>query len=78
LNDVYRPIVNNLAKISELRIYNRWGDIMYDINTATNKTGWDGTHNGKKQPSDNYVYYTKIVHPDGKEFLQEGTVTLIR
>lgn len=77
-NDLFRPVMSSLAKLEALKVYNRWGDLMYDLSTATNKDGWDGVWNGKLQPSDLYIYYTKIKHPDGKEFIKEGSFMLIR
>ena len=47
------------------------------METADNKEGWDGTWNNKDQEADLYIYYILIEQPD-KDFLKEGTVTLIR
>lgn len=78
LNDIFRAVVNPLAEVNDFRVYNRWGDKVYDMSTATNKEGWDGNWSGKKQPSDQYTYFIKITNPGGEEFLEEGPVSLIR
>ena len=77
LNEVFKPIISKFAKISEFRIYNRWGDLVYNMETADNKEGWDGKYNGVAQKADQYMYYITVVHPD-KEFVTEGVVNLLR
>ena len=77
VNELYRPVVHRLSVIEDLRIYNRWGDLVYDMSTATNKAGWDGKYNGQAQSEDLYIYYVKVKNP-AEEYIQEGTVSLIR
>jgi len=37
-----------------LKIFNRWGKLIYQSNDIDN--GWDGTIDGKSQPQDSYLY----------------------
>lgn len=62
-NDVYGPYfppsLQGVYTISAFRIYNRWGQLVYD------GTGyWDGTFNGTLQPAGTYFYYITITGPD--------------
>ena len=59
----------------EFRIYNRWGQLVYDNDTP--ETGWDGNVNGNPAPSDVYVYKIVLNLPDG-QVEETGEVTLIR
>ncbi len=78
LNDTYRPVINYLLTMTEMRVYNRWGDLVYNMSTAENKNGWDGKFQGQDQGQGLYTYFIKVVHPDGSDYLQEGQVSLIR
>jgi len=63
-------------EIQSFRIWNRFGDLVYDNNNPT--TGWDGRIDGKLAPSDVYLYHISIRKFTGviEEF--RGDVTLIR
>ena len=64
-----------------MKIFNRWGDIVYNNNAAP---GWDGKFTGVAQPIGTYVYSIVFTYPDinqggilvDKSFT--GTVSLIR
>jgi gliding motility-associated-like protein len=63
VNDVYGPYIpaalQNFWSIVEMRIYNRWGQLVYNGNGY-----WDGTYNNVLQPADTYVYYITLYGPD--------------
>lgn len=58
------------------RIYNRWGEKVFETNDITE--GWDGTWRGDKVKPDVYDYYLEGFCIDGQSFLIQGNVTLIR
>jgi gliding motility-associated-like protein len=75
-NDVLRPIAVGMGKIEYFRIYNRWGQLVFQ--TTVNGRGWDGRINGKEQKTDNYVWEVKATDFRGNPYFGKGTVTLIR
>jgi len=77
INNVFRPIMSEYGEIIDFRVYNRWGDIVYDWKKSDNKNGWDGKLNGKDQASDLYMYYIAVKSFDEIR-TKEGAVTLIR
>ncbi len=77
LNNVFKPVISEYATVLDFRIYNRWGAIVYDMSTADNKEGWDGTFNGQDQEAGVYIYFLNIDH-FSENFKKEATVTLIR
>jgi gliding motility-associated-like protein len=77
VNNLFRPVISTFASIKDFRVYNRWGQLVYDMSTADNKEGWDGTWNDQDQEADLYIYYMTIEQPD-KDVTHEGTITLIR
>ncbi len=67
----------------EYRIYNRWGELIFQTNDP--EKGWDGTHhaNGEPQPVGTYVYYVRatVRKEETGELAQKtlkGNITLIR
>ncbi|HEU4554218.1 MAG TPA: gliding motility-associated C-terminal domain-containing protein [Chitinophaga sp.] len=75
-NDVFRPKVYDNISRYHIRIFNRWGAVIYDGNNW--QTGWDGTYKGAPQDQQTYIYICTYV--DGRHRPQElkGTVTLVR
>lgn len=62
-NDFFYPHIpqGSSAVVTSLRIYNRWGQLVYDNPGAP---GWDGTFNGAMQPSGTYYFYLTLTGPD--------------
>lgn len=81
VNDYIGPMAFGVTKI-DLRIYNRWGQLVYHTNDPQvaylpNK-GWDGKYQGKPQAMDAYAYTLHVVFNDGTEATKQGSITLIR
>ncbi len=58
------------------RVYNRWGNLVYDNDTPS--TGWDGMHLQSQAPTDVYAYYIELNITDCGVKSKKGNVTLIR
>lgn len=69
----------DLVTIRVMRIYNRWGQLVFE--SATEEE-WNGEYEGKLAPSDVYVYYVELENttlPEGKQIeMMSGDVTLVR
>jgi gliding motility-associated-like protein len=83
-NDVFYPQFNgpnSPAHATAFRIYDRWGQMVYD---NPNAPGWDGNYGGKAQPSEAYMYFITVEYPDPadptktKSKSVEGSVMLFR
>ncbi len=59
-----------------LRIYNRWGQVVFESNSQF--MGWDGTYRGNPQPMDVYAYTLEATYFDGTKTTRKGDITLIR
>ena len=64
-------------KSAQMRIFNQWGQMIKELNDPT-VTGWDGTYNGKAQPTGVYVYVVKITYFNNKTETRSGSINLIR
>ncbi|MEZ4903105.1 MAG: gliding motility-associated C-terminal domain-containing protein [Spirosomataceae bacterium] len=75
VNDSFGPKGQFVDK-SRLIVYNRWGQVLYETNNATQ--GWDGTLNGQPAVEGTYVYRIEITDSLGQNFIKTGTVLLVR
>ncbi len=76
LNDVFRGIPAGMRSTDYFRVYDRFGKLIFETNRYLR--GWDGTYQGKPQPTGTYVYIIKGIDKNGKSVLQKETVLLIR
>jgi gliding motility-associated-like protein len=76
LNDYLHPVAAGFTEITYFRIYNRWGELLFDI--KSNELGWDGIHKGRPQESQTVVWIAEGIGADGKLYKQRGSSILIR
>jgi gliding motility-associated-like protein len=75
LNDVFRAIPVGIVNTEWFRIFNRYGEIIFQTNQWLK--GWDGFYKGKKQPMGNYIWIIKGTDKNGKIIEMKGTVMLM-
>ena len=76
LNDVFRAVPVGIAKTDWFRIFNRYGQLVFETNQWLK--GWDGKFKGKVQPMGVYVWVVKGVDKNGRVVEMKGTVMLIQ
>jgi gliding motility-associated-like protein len=73
---------SDVKEVKSFRIFNRWGDMVYQAQNflpeASDKFGWNGRASGKPQNPDVYIYVIEFVTKTGILLTQKGDVTLIR
>lgn len=80
-NDVFYVRGKGVNRIHSLRVFNRWGQIVFekrDIMPNDPSAGWDGTFNGKKADMDVYIYIAEVICENSAIVPLKGDVTLIR
>lgn len=75
-NDIFKPIPVGIVSTELFRVYNRYGEIMFETNRYMN--GWDGNYKGIAQPVGNYVWVLKGKGRNGKIIEMRGNVVLVR
>lgn len=73
-NNIFRVVTNGNVTVERMRIFSRWSQLIF---TDESGEGWDGTQNGKKLPSDTYVYIVELTLPNGEKIEETSEVTLI-
>jgi gliding motility-associated-like protein len=80
-NDIFYPRGKGIFNIKSFRIFNRWGELVFErANFKANDAsyGWDGTYKGKELPNDAYVYSIEIMCDNTNITAAKGTITLLK
>ena len=80
-NDVFYPRGSGLFQIKNLKIYNRWGEIVFErsvFNANDESAGWDGTLKGTKLPPDVFVYMVEVLCDNNQSIIFKGNISLLR
>lgn len=80
-NEIFYPRGTSLNRAKVLRIFNRWGEVVFErhdfaVNNPAN--GWDGTVKGQKANAGVYVYQLEVYCSNGELLKYNGNVALIR
>ena len=81
VNDVFYPRGTGLFKIQSMRIFNRWGELVFQkTNLSPNviADGWNGRYNGKLLNTDVYTYIIEIICENSEVLTYKGNITLIQ
>jgi len=82
INDRFTVFTNQAAtSIRLLRVFNRWGDLVYegfDLPPGDTNFGWDGTFKGKILDPGVFVYYAEVEFLDEEISRFAGEITLFR
>jgi gliding motility-associated-like protein len=76
-NDIFRVVNVKYDKLVEFKVFNRWGQLVYNNDYDPN-AGWDGTYHGVPQDIGTYFYIITFTRPDGKTRTMKGEVVLMR
>ncbi|HEY0058059.1 MAG TPA: PKD domain-containing protein, partial [Flavisolibacter sp.] len=80
-NDMFYPRGTGLDRVKSLRIFNRWGEVVFeqrDFPTNNAAFGWNGTYKGKKALPDVYIYQAEIFCENSEIIRFEGNIALIQ
>lgn len=79
-NDRFYPRGKGLYLIRSMRVFNRWGEVMFENrNFPANDAlaGWDGKYKGNRVQPDVYVYQIEIQCDNGELIKLSGNIALI-
>lgn len=75
-NDVFKIPSVNRNKLTALKVFNRWGQVIFHTTDAGK--GWDGSINHMPQANGVYIYFVEMNGLSGKKLTAKGTVLLVR
>ena len=79
-NDIFYVRGKGLSRVKTLRIFNRWGQVVFekrDFPVNEPSVGWDGFFKGQRPQSDVYIYQVEVFCENSQVIRYEGNVALI-
>ncbi|MEJ7735837.1 MAG: PKD domain-containing protein [Chitinophagaceae bacterium] len=80
-NDVFFPRGSNIDRIQSMRIFNRFGEMIFERRNfqANNPSeGWNGFYKGKQAQADVYIYTIEFICENNTIIPYTGNISLIR
>ncbi|MDX2249141.1 MAG: gliding motility-associated C-terminal domain-containing protein [Bacteroidia bacterium] len=82
INDIFTVMGSeDMESIENLKVFNRWGNLIYDVNGLSpndQTVGWDGYAKGGPSPEGVYIFMANIRYDDGRIRTTSGSFTLLR
>lgn len=76
-NDLFQSVGYNITSY-DLKIYNRWGQMLYETSSFDPAAGWNGTYNNEDQNMGTYVWQVNVGFVDGQVYSDTGNFILVR
>jgi gliding motility-associated-like protein len=80
-NEVFYPKGTGLYRVKSMRVFNRWGEVVFEkkeFPANDPSAGWNGTFKGKPASPDAYIYTMEILCENNAIIPVKGSVTLLR
>jgi gliding motility-associated-like protein len=77
LNDRAYPILVGVKQLVYFKIFNRWGNLLFQTNDETPQNGWDGKYQGRMQQAGTYTWVAEVIDGNGKTIQKKGSLLLI-
>jgi gliding motility-associated-like protein len=76
INDRFKPKYSEDLSQYTIRVYNRWGELVYQSNDINE--GWNGYYKGMLQPLGVYVFVSEYSFNNSKLIGASGNITLLK
>ncbi|MEO7312020.1 MAG: PKD domain-containing protein [Chitinophagaceae bacterium] len=80
MNDIFYPRGTGLSSIKSLRVFSRWGEMVFGKTNMTPNDpsqGWNGSYKGTRAASDVYTYIAEVYCENNILITINGTINLI-
>lgn len=80
-NDIFYIRGKGIDRVKSLRIFNRWGEIVFeqkDFPINDPSSGWNGKYKGNRPQADVYIYQVEVFCENSEIIRFEGNVALIQ
>ncbi len=75
-NDIFKPVIGGVLSKFDLKVYNRWGELVFYTNNKLN--GWNGNYKNSNQPIGTYIWTCDYQFLNKPKMLKKGTITLLK
>ncbi len=79
-NDFFYPRGRGIERIRTLRIFNRWGEVVFEnreFPVNDQLAGWDGKYKNGAPQAGVYVYQAELICENGEILTYKGNIALI-
>jgi gliding motility-associated-like protein len=80
-NDIFYIRGKGIDRVKSLRIFNRWGEIVFeqkDFPINDPSSGWNGKYKGNRPQADVYIYQVEVFCENSEIIRFEGNIALIQ
>lgn len=81
MNDVFYIRGKGVYRVKSLKVFNRWGELVFekkDITPNAASDGWNGLVKGALASTDTYIYQVEVMCSNTELLKYNGTISLIR
>ena len=79
VNDIFMlKGATDLVEVTDLTVFDRWGNTMFAEENLDFDGGWDGIMNGESVSTGTYIYRARVVMDDGVSRTFKGSVAVMR
>jgi gliding motility-associated-like protein len=81
MNDVFYVRGKGVYAVKSLKVFNRWGELLFekkDVTSNNPSDGWDGMFKGTIASTDTYIYQVEVMCSNTEVLKYNGTISLIR
>lgn len=76
-NSLLYAFFDGIQKLNSFKIYNKWGNLVFETNSMDPKDGWNGTYRNALQPFETYSWFAEGVDLLGGIYTTKGKTVLI-
>ncbi|RZL46317.1 MAG: hypothetical protein EOP00_15375 [Pedobacter sp.] len=76
-NNKLYPFIDNLKNLVSFKVYNKWGNLVFETNSANPNAGWNGTYHNVAQPFETYTWFAEGINLIGQVYTTKGNTILI-
>lgn len=76
-NNKLYPFTDALKKLLSFKVFNKWGNLVFETNTSDPDNGWNGYYNNAAQPFETYTWFAEGIDLIDQKFTAKGNTILI-
>lgn len=76
-NNKLYPFISGLKKLTSFKVYNKWGNLVFETNDHSANAGWNGTYKNAAQPFETYTWFAEGVNLLDQVYTAKGNTILI-
>ncbi|WP_293789703.1 gliding motility-associated C-terminal domain-containing protein [uncultured Pedobacter sp.] len=76
-NNTLFPFYEGIKRLNSFKVFNKWGNMVFETNLMDMDKGWDGTCKNQLQPFETYTWFVDAVNELDERFTKTGKTILL-